>query len=145
MNTIVVNTLNGAVSEYEGFAFQSLTPTYAGDAAGLYELVGDTDNGSLILARVQTGKPSWGEAKKKMLHKIFLGLKGEGAFTVHVDGENDSYEYSTETTGKGEARAQPGRGISETYLSFGFSNPDGQTFELDNIEPITATSTTRRV
>ena len=35
---IVMNTLTGAVSEYDNFGFQAVTPTMAGNATGLYAL-----------------------------------------------------------------------------------------------------------
>lgn len=145
MNTIVVNTLTGAVSEYTGFGFQSITPTHVGSATGLFELGGDTDAGTLITSRVQTGKTQWGGSLKKYLHKAFLGMTGDGAFRFHVSGQNDDYDYETTSPNSGEARAQPGRGIRETYLSFGFSNPDGQDFQLDVLEVVDTTSKTRRV
>ncbi len=145
MNTIVVNTLTGAVSEYTSFGFQSITPTHAGSATGLFELGGDLDVTLPIVSRVQTGKPHWGVSLKKALHKVFFGLKGEGEFTLHVAGEVEEYEYPFPGSPTGEARAQPGRGIRETYLSYGLSNPDGQAFQLDNIEVVQATSQTRRV
>lgn len=144
MTSIVVNTLTGAVSEYD-WAFQSITPTHAGDATGLFLLGGDTDNENLIISRIQTGKLNWGGSLKKYLSKLFFGLKGSGAFRTHVSGENDDYTYRFVAANKGVSRAQPGRGIRESYLSFGFSNYLGQDFELDNIEVIEATSTSRRV
>lgn len=144
MSTIVVNTLTGSVTEYD-WTFQSITPTHAGDATGMFLLGGDTDNGGLIVGRIQTGKLSWGGSLKKYLGKMFFGLKGDGVFRAHVSGENEDYTYPFSAASKGVSRAQPGRGISESYLSFGFSNPLGQDFELDNIEALDATSTTRRV
>lgn len=143
MSTIVVNTLTGAVSEYD-FAFQSITPTHAGDALGMYELGGDTDAGQPIVARVQTGKTQWGASVKKFMNMIFFALKGSGRFRAHVDGESESYDYDFEGRASGESRAVPGRGIRENYLSFGFSNPDGQAFSVDNIEVSSSTSNTRR-
>jgi hypothetical protein len=145
MNTIVVNTLNGAVSEYTGFGFQSITPTHAGSATGLFELGGDTDNGVAIVSRAQTGETSWGTSLKKSLAKAFFGLSGEGAFSFHVAGKAGEWEYPIGATSTGEQSAQPGRGIRETYVSFGFSNPDGQQFQLDSIELVEFTSTSRRV
>lgn len=145
MNTIVVNTLTGAVSEYTGFGFQCITPTHAGSATGLFELGGDLDVALPIVSRVQTGKPQWAGSLKKLMHKVFFGLKGEGTFKLHVAGETLEWEYDFPGSTTGEARAQPGRGIRETYLSYGMSNPDGQQFQLDNIEIEQSLSTTRRV
>lgn len=145
MNTIVMNTLTGAVSEYSNFDFQSITPTHGGSATGLFLLGGELDIDAPVMARIQTGKVQWGSSLKKFIKKMFFGLKGEGTFTAHVSGENDDYEYEFPAIQTGESRAQPGRGIRETYLSFGFSNTDGQEFQLDNIEVVDTTSTTRRV
>lgn len=145
MNTIVMNTMTGAVSEYSAFDFQSITPTHVGSATGLFLLGGSLDIDALISARIQTGKVHWGTSLKKFLRKIFFGLKGEGTFTAHVSGENDDYEYDFTAVETGESRAQPGRGIRETYLSFGLSNTNGQEFQLDNFEVVDTTSTTRRV
>ena len=61
MNTIACNTLTGAVSEYTGFGFQSLTPTHAGSANGLFALGGDTDAGLPIVANIRL--PREGEGK----------------------------------------------------------------------------------
>ena len=41
-NTVAMNTLTGAVSEYTGFGFQSITPTHAGSTTGLFTLGGGT-------------------------------------------------------------------------------------------------------
>lgn len=144
MNAIVMNTLTGAVSEYAGFGFQSITPTHVGSATGLFALGGNTDAGQLIVGRIQTGKPQWQSALKKFLDKAFFGLKGTGTYRFHVDGEATSYHYPVLATPAGESRAQPGRGIRENYMSFGFSNPAGQPFRLDVIEVLQSTSNTRR-
>ena len=67
------------------------------------------------------------------------------ALPAHAGAENPDYESAFPAIETGESRAQPGRGIRETYLSFGLSNTDGQEFRLDNIEVEETTSTTRRV
>lgn len=144
MTTIVVNTLTGAVSEYD-WAFQSITPTHAGDATGMFLLGGDTDNEALIIGRIQTGKLRWSTSLKKFLDKMFFSMKGSGTFRAHVSGENNDYTYNFTASSSGVSSAQPGRGIRENYLSFGLSNPRGQDFQLDAIEPLESTSTTRRV
>jgi hypothetical protein len=132
------------VTEYTGFGFHGITPTHAGSALGLYLLGGDTDDDALIRSRVQTGKLAWGTSLKKLLDKVFFGLLGEGGYTLFVTGEAE-YEYEFAGTASGECRAKPGRGIRDNYLSFGMSNADGQAFQLDSIEVLTATSSTRRV
>lgn len=145
MNTIVMNTTNGAVTEYTGFNFQSITPTRAGSATGLFSLVGETDNGALIVSRIQTGKTEWGGSKKSLIDKAFLAIAGAGTFTLHISGEAADYSYDFTAAASGQSRAQPGKGIRENYLSFGLSNSDGQAFQLDAMEILALKSSTRRV
>lgn len=145
MNTIAFNTLTGAVTEYTGFGFQSITPTHAGSAAGLFTLGGDTDAGQPIVAQVTTGKQLWGGSLKKTAQMVYFSLKGEGTSTLTVAGESAAYSYSFPVRATGESRCKPGQGIRENYLAFGYSNTDGAPFQLDRIEVLVAESKTRRV
>ena len=145
MNTIAFNTLTGAVSEYDGFGFQSITPTHAGSATGLFTLGGDTDAGLPIVANVTTGKQLWGGSLKKTAQMVYFSLKGSGTSTMTVTGENASYSYPFPVRPDGQSRSKPGLGIRENYLAFGYSNTDGAAFQLDRIEVLVAQSKNRRV
>lgn len=140
-----MNTLTGAVSEYNRFGFQSITPTLAGSATGLFSLGGDTDAGLPIVAEVATGKQLFGSSLKKVAQVVYFSLKGSGISTMTVFGENASYSYPFPVRGAGESRAVPGKGIRENYLAFGYSNTDGAAFQLDRIEVLVTESNTRRV
>ena len=144
MNTIVLNTLTGAVSEYSNFEFQSLTPTHAGSETGLYALGGDLDVAAPIISTVTTGKTLWGDTLKKRIKMVFFALLGSGNATMTVAGKSASYTYPFPVRASGESRCPPGLGIRENYLSFNFSNADGADFRLDRIEVATTQSTTRR-
>jgi hypothetical protein len=144
MNTIVVNTFTAAVTEYTGFLFDSITPTHAGSANGLYELQGDTDAGALIVGQFETGKTKWGSTQKKYVDIVFFGIKGTGQGRCHILGERTSYGYNFPIEPDGESRCKPGRGIRENYLAFGFSNPNGAAFRLDTIDVEIGVSDTRR-
>lgn len=145
MSTIVLNTLNGAVTEYSGWSFDAITPTRAGSAAGLYTLGGNTDDGVSIVSVVRTGKVSRAGSFKALIDKVFLALKGSGSFSLLVGGEATEYTYAFTAAASGQSSAQPGKGIRENYLSFGFTNPSGQTFQLDAIEVPALKSPNRRV
>jgi hypothetical protein len=145
MNTIAMNTLTGSVSEYTGFGFQSITPTHAGSAAGLFTLGGDTDAGQPIVAQVTTGKQLWGGTLKKTAQMVYFALKGSGTSTMTVTGERASHSYPFPVRPDGQSRSKPGLGIRENYLAFGYSNTDGAAFQLDRIEVLVAESKTRRV
>ena len=145
MNTIAFNTLTGAVSEYTGFGFQSVTPTHAGSATGLFVLGGDTDAGQPIVAHVATGKQLWGGSLKKTAQMVYFSIKGSGTSTMTLAGENDTHSYPFPVRPAGQSRAVPGKGIRENYLAFGYSNTDGAAFQLDRIEVLVAESKNRRV
>lgn len=144
MNTIVVNTLTGAVTEYASHDFDSITPTHMGSALGLYALGGDLDVTAPIVAAVKTGKGLWGSSLKKFVDLVFLAIKGKGTGKVLVDGENTPYGFSFPVDARGESRCKTGRGIKENYLAFGFTNPAGQDFQLDRIEVNVTPSKARR-
>lgn len=145
MSAIILNTLTGAVSEYDSFDFDSITPTHAGDAAGLYTLGGDLDLTNIVVSSIQTGKRLWSDSLKMGVEFVYFSLKGQGVGRLTVVGETDSYAYNFPVRDSGESRAQPGKGIRENYLAFGYSNPNGDDFELDRMEVLAAKSATRRV
>ena len=144
MNTIVLNTMTAAVTEYTNHDFDSITPTHAGSSLGLYAFGGDLDVAAPIVANIVTGKTHWGATLKKYVDIVFFAIKGEGTGRMTVFGEKTSYSYNFPIEQGGESRSKPGRGIRENYLAFGFSNPDGQDFQLDRIEAEVGQSGTRR-
>lgn len=145
MKTIVLNTLTGAVTEYDGFTFQSITPTHAGSVMGLFALGGNLDVAAPIVATVTTAKTQWGASLKKFVEMVYFALSGTGTSTLRVLGQFKTYSYAFPVRATGESRCKPGKGIRENYLAFSFSNTDGADFKLDAIEVATAQSTTRRV
>lgn len=147
MNAIVMNTLNGAVTEYSRFAFQSITPRLAGSALGLFQLGGDTDAGEPIAGRIDTGARDWGGIELKQIAAAYFSLRqtsGQAVFAVGVE-DGSVYPYPVVLRDKGVSRAEPGRGIRENFIAFGFEAPGGQAFVLSGIEVDIRTSKTRRV
>lgn len=144
MNTIVLNTLTAAVSEYSSFDFQSITPTHVGSATGLYALGGNLDVAAPIVSTVTTGKTLWGGTLKKRVEMVYFAMKGAGSAALTVLGKAVSYTYPFPVRASGESRAKPGQGIRENYLAFSFSNPGGEDFQLDRVEVSVAQSNSRR-
>ena len=144
MNAIVMNTLTGAVSEYSSFQFDSITPTHAASASGLFTLGGNTDDTVPIISTLVTGKTLRGDSTKNQADTVFFSVKGTGLGQLIVVGETQRYAYNFPIREAGESRAQPGKGIRENYLAYGYSNPNGDAFELDRIEAGIAKSKTRR-
>lgn len=146
MNTIVCNTLSGAVSEYTRHNFHSLTPTHAGSATGLYEFGGDTDDGLPIVSSIRLPVTLRDSSLKKYLSVVYLSMRGEGQAQLSVFGPHPAqWDYRFALRSSGQTRCVVGRGIRENYLGFGLSNPDGQSFTLDRVEVPVQASRTRRV
>lgn len=145
MNTIVCNTLTGAVSEYTRHAFQSVTPTHAGSATGLYAFGGDTDDGLPIVADIRLPPTLRDSTLKKYLNMVYLSMSGQGAAEFTVFGKAQDWAYEFPLRDSGQTRCKPGGGIRENYLGFGLSNPQGQAFTLDRVEVLLLESKNRRV
>ena len=143
MTTIVLNTMTGAVTEYD-WVFQSITPTHAGDVSGLFEMGGDTDAGVEIPSRISTGLRIWGETLKRSLAAVFVSLRGEGQCALTVQTPATQWVYNFPIRASGVSRSPVGRGIRENYLGFVLENLGGVAFSLDRIEVLDTTSATRR-
>lgn len=145
MNTIVLNTLSGAVTEYTGFGFHSITPTHAGSATGLFALGGDTDHGLPIVSDVRTATKLRTTTLKKTISAIYFAMSGQGRCEATVFGSSEQWSYEFPVRADGQSRAVPGRGIRENYLGFGFRNPGGGAFMIDRIEVLVSDSKNRRI
>ena len=146
MNTIVCNTLTGAVSEYTRHDFQSITPTHGGSAAGLYAFGGDTDAGLPIESSLRLPVTLRENTLKQQIAMVYLSMQGQGDAQLTVfgaSGQNWSYPFPLRDSG--QTRCPVGKGIRENYLGFGLSTPEGQAFTLDRVEVMTVKSKTRRV
>jgi hypothetical protein len=142
MTTIVMNTMNGAVTEYD-WAFQSLTPANAGSASGLFVLGGNTDATTPITGQFLSG--DHGGEHKLGLGSVYVGVQGEGAGEVLVKGAADDWAYPVTVRASGISRAKAGRGISENYLALGYRNVDGADFTIDRIDAEVIESKQRRL
>lgn len=145
MNTIVINTLTGAVSEYTRHAFQSITPTHGGSASGLYAFGGDADDGLPIVASLRLPPTLRESTLKKHIAMVYLSMRGSGSARFTVHGAQQQWGYGFPLLSSGQTRCTVGRGIRENYLGFGLSNPAGQPFTLDRIEVLTIASKNRRI
>lgn len=139
-----MNTLNGAVTEYD-WSLTSITRTHGGSAGGLHLLGSDTDAGQPINAAITTGKLLWGDTIRKFVAYIYFSMVGTGMGRARVVTRSNTYAYEFPVLADGVSRAKTGRGIRENYLAFGFDNVGGADFRIDLIEPKTAASTTRRI
>lgn len=145
MNTIVCNTLTGAVSEYTRHTFQSITPTHGGSAAGLFALEGDTDDGLPIVAEINLPATLRDDTLKAAMEAVYLSMHGEGSAEMTVFGKVESWTYPFDLRESGQTRCKAGRGIKENYLGIGIRTPEGQAFHLDRAEVRFNKSKNRRI
>lgn len=142
---IICNTLTGAVSEYTQHAFQSITPTHAGDATGLFAFGGDTDDGLPIVASIKLPPTLRDSTLKKHIGMVYLSMEGQGTAEFTVFGKTQDWTYQFPLRDSGQTRCKPGGGIRENYLGFGLTTPQGQAFTLDRVEVLLLESKNRRV
>ena len=145
MNTIVLNTLTGAVSEYDNFAFHGITSTHGGSATGLFVFGGDLDIDRPIVADIGLPATLRDSTLKQAISMVYLSMHGEGSAVFTVQGAQQNWDYTFALRASDQTRCPVGRGIRENYLGFGLSTPGGQAFTLDRVEVLTAQSKTRRV
>lgn len=145
MDAIVCNTLTGAVSEYTRHDFQSITPTHAGSALGLFEFGGDTDDGLRIVSVLKLPATLRETTLKKVLGTVYLSMQGTGSAEFTVFGKLEDWSYTFLLRESGQTRCDIGRGIRENYMGFGLSNPQGQAFTLDRVEAMLLESKNRRI
>lgn len=145
MNTIVCNTLSGAVTEYTRHDFDSVTATHCAGVDGLFAFGGDDDAGLSITTELRLPATLRENTLKQQIAMVYLSMRGQGEarFTVFGAGQNWSYPFPLRASE--QTRCPVGKGIRENYLGFGLSTPDGQAFTLDRVEVMSVKSKTRRV
>lgn len=137
--TWVMNTRTGAVTEYADFVFNSfatLGNRYIGASEdGLFELLGDTDDGDDIIARVKGGYLQFGGTQLSRLKEAYIAATGQGSMILRIrtkDGE--VYNYGVASTRDGRStKVHMGKGQRSRYFAFELISA-GQDFDLDTLE-----------
>jgi len=136
--TWAVNTRTGAVTEYQNFTFNSFAQfghKYLGtSSSGLYELDGNTDAGSDIIAQIKSGYAQFGGSKYSSFKAAYLGMRGNGDIIFKLDtGDGKSYTYQTVIQDMQSTKVRLGKGLRARYFAFELIST-GQDFDLDTIE-----------
>lgn len=136
--TWAMNTRTGAMTEYDNYEFNSfakLGDTYVGaSSSGLYELVGDDDDGTDIIARIKSGFAQWAGTRFTILKGVYLGVRGEGEFVLRViTGDDKTYNYTVAAKDMKSTRVRMGKGIRSRYVRFELIST-GQDFDLESVE-----------
>lgn len=133
-----MNTRTGAVSEYADFAFNSfaaLGSRYVGAAAdGLYELLGDTDDGDDIIASIAGGYMQFGGTQLSRLKEAYIAAQGDGHWVLKVlTGDGLTYVYEVDNRSMRNTKFHMGKGQRARYFAWELTS-GGQDFDLDTLE-----------
>jgi len=150
---VVINTENGARTEYTAYDFNSMCRFngghYGAKEDGIHLLDGADDAGADIDAHILTGISDFDIRTNKRIDKAYLGIRNDGNIVLKatITSADDGlrreywYEISDTSTGIRKTRIKMGKGLKAKYWQFELSNKDGSDFELDVIKliPITLT------
>ena len=146
-----MNTRTGALTEYTNYAFNSFafvrnggTLRYLGATSdGLYQLDGDDDAGSDIVAKLAGGMLQFSGSRLTAIKAIYLGLRAEGEFYLKLNtGSGQSYTYRVSAQSMKTTRVNVGKGLRTRYFSYELDST-GQDFDLDTIEFVPVTEVRR--
>jgi hypothetical protein len=106
---------------------------------GLYELSGNTFNGTPIMASVETANTDFKTPQLKRAVSLYIAGEVGADFRVTVNSAEvtvDRYNYHTvNKTGARNYRVIFGKAIRARYLSYAFTNTNGGDFFIDDITP----------
>jgi hypothetical protein len=142
--TWAINTNKGFVTQYDNFVFNSFAPMgrkyLAASSTGLYELNGDDDAGTDIIARIKSGNLQIGGAQLTSFKGAYLGVRGSGDFVLKLTtGDGKTHTYGVTVESLKTAKINIGKGVRTRYFAFELIST-GQDFDLESIEflPIVA-------
>lgn len=138
VTTWAINTKNMATTEYTNYAFNSFAQMgnkYLGATSdGLYELNGDDDQGTSIIADIKSGLMQLGGSRFSSFKSAYLGMRGEGNFVLKIEtGDGKVYNYAVVGKDMQTSRVHFGKGLRARYFSYELIST-GQDFDLDSIE-----------
>lgn len=149
---ISMNTEVQALTSYSSFEYNSMTrfgARYFGASKdGIFELVGDTDDGAQINAQVSLGVTDFGSNFMKGLDRMYVGLRSEVPMNVEVKlEEKTAYQYVLDARPDERMdtqRVKTGKGLEGRYWQFTLRNTLGGDFQLDVVD-VQSKQMTRRV
>jgi hypothetical protein len=142
----VLNTETRYATEYANYPFNSFAEfngkLYGASQYGLFELTGDTDDGTAIEAYFKTGLMKLADGKLARVPSCYLGYTSDGTLVLKATvtsekGEKQEYWYELrQQTAEvmREGRIKLGRGLQSVYWQFELHNVKGSDFHFDTIE-----------
>lgn len=143
----LVNASTFGAALYSGLVFTSLYThtdgkTYGTTADGIFELSGDSDDGTNIEAVVGFGKLDFGEEAIKHIPTAYVGAKSDDKLLLRVE----SYQYRARAFDDAMKRQRfdLGKGLRAAYFDIELYNTAGADFEIDSLSAVIL-KTARRI
>lgn len=138
VTTWAMNTRTAGTTEYQNYAFNSfarLGNKYIGASQdGLYELLGDDDDGTNIIATIRSGFAQWAGTHLGSFKAAYLAVRGEGDFVLRVlTADGKTYNYRVTAQSMKTVKVNMGKGLRARYFAFELIS-SGQDFDLDTLE-----------
>lgn len=137
---IVVQTENMTLTTYTNYGFNSFARVGGKNVGarddGLFELVGEDDNGRPISGTVALGVTDFGSTFLKTVDRLFVGYRARAEMVLGVKTEethNNLYPLPA-SPALATQRAKVGRGLSARYWQFTLQNLDGTDFAIDTVD-----------
>lgn len=147
--TWVVNTRTNAVTEYQNWVFSSFASIgrkyIAANNQGLFELDGERDITTNIVATLQNGYMQMGGTRLSGLKGCYIAVSGQGKWLMKLiagDGREYIYQFTSQPNLM-TTKVQVGKGLRSRYFSFILQNIDGQDFNLESLEFVPILSSRR--
>lgn len=136
--TWAMNTRTAAVTEYRNYDFNSFARVgnkYLGASeSGLYELLGDDDDGTDIVATIRSGFAQWAGAHLHGFKAAYLAVRGEGQFVLRlITGDGNTFNYTVSMDDMRTTKMNMGKGLRARYFAFELVSA-GQDFDLESLE-----------
>lgn len=139
LTTWALNTRTGAVSEYGNYAFNSFARVgnrYIGaSASGLYDLTGDDDAGTPVVAVLKGGFLQFGGTHLSRLKAAYIAATGdEDTFVLKIETlDGATHTYQVDTRSGRNTKVHMGKGMRARYFAYTLTST-GQDFTLDTLE-----------
>ena len=145
----VMNTANGAVSEYQGMDFNSLCKIgnrYFGALdTGVYELTGTTDAGTGIHTYIQSGLVDFGSTHKKGVSDAYIAADADGRIALGVAVSEKTgisrywYEITPSMAAIDNIKIPIGKGLRGRYWKFDVASESMSEFDAITVLPYVLT------
>lgn len=133
-----MNARNRAVTEYTNYNFNSFAQLgnryIAASESGLYELLGEDDDGSDIVARIKSGYMQFGGTHLSRLAAAYIAARSDNSFVLKIiTGDGATYTYEATTRSLRSSKVHMGKGQRARYFAFELTGT-GPDFDLDTLE-----------